>query len=60
MLKSRWRDLKDSYIKNRRKLKERILKSGSAATAKKQSSFAYADQMLFLEDALDYDKYVTH
>lgn len=54
MLQKRWKQLRDSYTKAKRKDKTYV-SSGSAASARNsaKSSFKFYQQMRFLEDVLE-------
>lgn len=53
-VQKRWKQLRDCYIKSKRKMKE-YLPSGSAARSRKnrKSTFRLYEQMKFLDDVLD-------
>lgn len=53
-VKSRWKDLRDAYVKARKKVKAYVSSGSDTATAKKlrKSSFRFFKRMQFLEITL--------
>jgi len=53
-VKNRWKDLRDAYVKARKKFKPYVPSGSDTATAKnlRKISFRYFERMQFLEAAL--------